>query len=166
MRSMYPDLFWLRQRFDGPVVADPAARTTEALATLALDGRVRAGQSVAVGVGSRGIANLSLEESDDKKKRKKKVKEIKVVKLEDGVIAEYEEILAMIDNFDGGPVGVESLAAAISEDRGTIEDVLEPYLIQQGFLVRTARGRMVTPKAWRHLGLKPKVAGDDLFNEG
>lgn len=59
MRSMYPDLFWLRQRFDGPVVADPAARTTEALATLALDGRVRAGQSVAVGVGSRGIANLS-----------------------------------------------------------------------------------------------------------
>lgn len=59
MRSMYPDLFWLRQRFDGPVVADPAARTTEALAGLALDDRVRAGQSVAVGVGSRGIANLA-----------------------------------------------------------------------------------------------------------
>lgn len=52
----------------------------------------------------------------------------------------------MVENFDGGPVGVESLAAAISEDRGTIEDVLEPYLIQQGFLVRTARGRMVTPR--------------------
>ena len=54
---------------------------------------------------ARGIANLSLEESDDKKKRKKKVKEIKVVKLEDGVIAEYEEILAMIDNFDGDQLG-------------------------------------------------------------
>lgn len=59
MRSMYPDLFWLRQRFDGPVVADPAARTTEALNALSLGGRVRAGQSVAVGVGSRGIANLA-----------------------------------------------------------------------------------------------------------
>ncbi|MBS0225463.1 MAG: Holliday junction branch migration DNA helicase RuvB [Proteobacteria bacterium] len=62
----------------------------------------------------------------------------------------------IIENFDGGPVGVESLAAALSEERGTLEDVIEPYLIQQGFLVRTARGRMVTHKAWRHLGLKPR----------
>ena len=62
----------------------------------------------------------------------------------------------IIDAFDGGPVGVESLAAALSEERGTLEDVIEPYLIQQGFLVRTARGRMATPKAYRHLGLKPK----------
>ncbi len=71
----------------------------------------------------------------------------------------------IIDNFDGGPVGVESLAAALSEERGTIEDVLEPFLIQQGFLVRTARGRMVTNKAYRHLGLKaPRKAGDvDMF---
>ena len=61
----------------------------------------------------------------------------------------------IIENFDGGPVGVESLAAALCEDRGTIEDVLEPFLIQQGFLVRTARGRMVTAKAWRHMGLTP-----------
>ena len=52
----------------------------------------------------------------------------------------------IIENFDGGPVGVESLAAALSEERGTIEDVLEPYLIQQGFLMRTARGRMVTAR--------------------
>src|SRR6187551_1521111 len=58
----------------------------------------------------------------------------------------------IIDHFDGGPVGVESLAAALSEERGTIEDVLEPFLIQQGFLMRTARGRMVTSKAYRHLG--------------
>ena len=50
----------------------------------------------------------------------------------------------IIENFDGGPVGVESLAAALSEERGTLEDVIEPYLIQQGYLVRTARGRMAT----------------------
>jgi Holliday junction DNA helicase RuvB len=73
----------------------------------------------------------------------------------------------IIDHFDGGPVGVESLAAALSEERGTIEDVLEPFLIQQGFLMRTARGRMVTSKAYRHLGLKaPKRAVvEDLFDE-
>ena len=71
----------------------------------------------------------------------------------------------IIDHFDGGPVGVESLAAALSEERGTIEDVLEPFLIQQGFLMRTARGRMVTSKAYRHLGLKPprRVEVEDLF---
>ena len=71
----------------------------------------------------------------------------------------------IIDNFEGGPVGVESLAAALSEDRGTLEDVLEPYLIQQGYLVRTARGRMASNKAWRHFGLTaPKaVAAPDLF---
>ncbi len=68
----------------------------------------------------------------------------------------------IIENFDGGPVGVESLAAALSEERGTLEDVIEPYLIQQGFLVRTARGRMASQKAYRHLGLKPKRR-DDLF---
>jgi holliday junction DNA helicase RuvB len=62
----------------------------------------------------------------------------------------------IIDSFDGGPVGVESLAAALSEERGTLEDVIEPYLIQQGFLIRTARGRMATSKAYRHLGLKPR----------
>ncbi|MET0327163.1 MAG: Holliday junction DNA helicase RuvB C-terminal domain-containing protein, partial [Luteimonas sp.] len=62
----------------------------------------------------------------------------------------------IIENFDGGPVGVESMAAALSEERGTLEDVIEPYLIQQGYLVRTARGRMATTKAWRHLGLEPR----------
>jgi Holliday junction DNA helicase RuvB len=63
-------------------------------------------------------------------------------------------LLAIIENFAGGPVGVESMAAAISEERGTIEDVLEPYLIQQGFLNRTPRGRVATEKAWQHFGLK------------
>ncbi len=62
---------------------------------------------------------------------------------------------AVIRKFDGGPVGVDSLAAAIGEERGTIEDVIEPYLIQQGFLMRTPRGRVATRTAWRHLGLKP-----------
>ena len=69
-------------------------------------------------------------------------------------------LLAMIEKFDGGPVGVDSLAAAISEERGTIEDVLEPYLIQQGFMVRTPRGRMVTRNAYLHFGLpRPTTAG-------
>jgi Holliday junction DNA helicase RuvB len=71
----------------------------------------------------------------------------------------------IIENFDGGPVGVESVAAALSEERGTLEDVIEPYLIQQGFLVRTARGRMATAKAYRHLGLKPLKSAADLFVE-
>ena len=71
----------------------------------------------------------------------------------------------IIENFEGGPVGVESLAAALSEERGTLEDVIEPYLIQQGYLVRSARGRMVTHKAYTHLGLKPprKPVAPDLF---
>ncbi|MEE3118318.1 MAG: Holliday junction branch migration DNA helicase RuvB, partial [Pseudomonadota bacterium] len=74
-------------------------------------------------------------------------------------------LLAMIDKFDGGPVGVESLAAAISEERGTIEDVLEPFLIQQGYMVRTPRGRMVTSNAYQHFGVVPPKSGqeDDLF---
>ncbi|AHF03263.1 Holliday junction DNA helicase RuvB [Marichromatium purpuratum 984] len=63
---------------------------------------------------------------------------------------------AVIEKFDGGPVGVESLAAAIGEERGTIEDVLEPYLIQQGFLMRTPRGRMATQIAYDHFGLRAR----------
>lgn len=62
-------------------------------------------------------------------------------------------LLAMIEKFGGGPVGVDSLAAAISEERDTIEDVLEPYLIQQGFMMRTPRGRVVTEHAYTHFGL-------------
>lgn len=60
---------------------------------------------------------------------------------------------ALIERFDGGPVGVESLAAAIGEERGTIEDVIEPFLIQQGFMMRTPRGRVATASAYAHLGL-------------
>ncbi len=69
-------------------------------------------------------------------------------------------LLAMIEKFGGGPVGIESLAAAISEERGTIEDVLEPYLIQQGYIMRTPRGRVVTEHAYQHFGLKhPREEG-------
>src|SRR5262245_35154495 len=68
-------------------------------------------------------------------------------------------LLSIIEKFDGGPVGIDSLAAALGEERDTIEDVVEPFLIQQGFLVRTARGRVATRAAWRHFGLEPP-AGD------
>ena len=64
-------------------------------------------------------------------------------------------LLAVIDKFFGGPVGLDNLAAAIGEERETIEDVLEPYLIQQGFLQRTPRGRMATTRAWNHFGITP-----------
>ena len=71
----------------------------------------------------------------------------------------------IIEHFDGGPVGVESIAASLSEERGTVEDVLEPFLIQQGYITRTARGRMATARAYRLFGLeKPQSGGSDLFD--
>ena len=77
-------------------------------------------------------------------------------------------LLTIIQKFDGGPVGIDSLAAAIGEERGTIEDVLEPYLIQQGFMMRTARGRMATRNAWLHFGFTPRTenpAEPDLLDD-
>ena len=65
-------------------------------------------------------------------------------------------LLALIEKFDGGPVGVDSLAAAISEEKDTIEDVYEPFLIQQGFMMRTPRGRVATRHAYQYFGLKQK----------
>ncbi|MGH8486707.1 MAG: Holliday junction DNA helicase RuvB C-terminal domain-containing protein, partial [Pseudomonas sp.] len=76
-------------------------------------------------------------------------------------------LLTMIEKFDGGPVGVDSLAAAISEERHTIEDVLEPYLIQQGYIMRTPRGRVVTRHAYLHFGLNiPNRLGESVNGEG
>ncbi len=69
-------------------------------------------------------------------------------------------LLALIEKFAGGPVGIDNLAAAISEERGTIEDVIEPYLIQQGFMMRTPRGRMATAHAYLHFGIEEKIAGN------
>ncbi len=72
-------------------------------------------------------------------------------------------LMAIVDRFDGGPVGLDALAASISEERGTIEDVLEPYLIQQGYLMRTPRGRVATAKTYLHFGLTvPERSGDQL----
>jgi Holliday junction DNA helicase RuvB len=62
---------------------------------------------------------------------------------------------AVIHRFDGGPVGLDNIAASIGEERDTIEDVIEPYLIQQGYLQRTPRGRIATLAAFRHLGVTP-----------
>ncbi len=77
-------------------------------------------------------------------------------------------LLALIERFGGGPTGIESLAAAIGEARDTIEDVLEPYLIQQGFMMRTPRGRVATAQAYRHFGLRAPASGPNasLFDEG
>ena len=80
-------------------------------------------------------------------------------------------LLTIIEKFDGGPVGVDSLAAAIGEERGTIEDVLEPFLIQQGLMMRTARGRMATRQAYLHFGLPAPTRALDpdtlsLFEQG
>jgi len=74
-------------------------------------------------------------------------------------------LLAIIEKFSGGPVGVENLAAAIGESRDTIEDVLEPFLIQQGFLQRTLRGRIATPNAYRHFGIASPVVQKGVNSE-
>ncbi len=79
-------------------------------------------------------------------------------------------LLAIIEKFDGGPVGIESLAAALGEERGTLEDVVEPHLIQEGFLQRTSRGRMATRSAYLHFGIVSPVAREraetaDLFGQ-
>ena len=78
-------------------------------------------------------------------------------------------LLTIIEKFDGGPVGLDSLAAAISEESGTLEDVVEPYLIQQGFIMRTPRGRVATRLAYLHFGLTPSEQNNsgntaDLFS--
>jgi Holliday junction DNA helicase RuvB len=70
-------------------------------------------------------------------------------------------LLTIIEKFDGGPVGIESLAAAIGEERGNIEDVVEPFLIQQGFMMRTARGRVATRNAYLHFGLTPPTTSSN-----
>jgi Holliday junction DNA helicase RuvB len=78
--------------------------------------------------------------------------------------ADRRYLSLMAENYSGGPVGVETLSAALSESRDAIEDVIEPYLLQQGLIQRTPRGRMLAQKGWAHLGLQmPKAAQNDLF---
>jgi holliday junction DNA helicase RuvB len=78
-------------------------------------------------------------------------------------ILDHKLLLTLMQKFDGGPAGIESLAAAIGDDRGTLEEVVEPYLLQQGFLMRTPRGRIATRLAWEHFQLKPR--NNALFEE-
>jgi Holliday junction DNA helicase RuvB len=68
-------------------------------------------------------------------------------------------LLTIIDKFGGGPVGIETLSAAIAEEKDTLEDVYEPYLIQEGYLNRTPRGRIATPRAYAHFGRQEPAAG-------
>ncbi|MCE8468221.1 Holliday junction branch migration DNA helicase RuvB, partial [Rhodovulum sulfidophilum] len=87
----------------------------------------------------------------------------------DGADRRYLQLIA--DNYAGGPVGIETLSAALSESRDALEEVIEPYLLQQGLIQRTPRGRMLAQKAWSHLGLAPprvpgQTAQTDLFDEG
>jgi len=80
----------------------------------------------------------------------------------DGADRGYLRLIA--ENYQGGPVGVETLAAALSEARDAVEEVIEPYLLQQGLIQRTPRGRMLAHKAWTHLGMAPPRGGGDLFD--
>jgi len=74
-------------------------------------------------------------------------------------------LTALIEKFDGGPVGLNSLSVSVGEEANTLEEVYEPFLIMEGFLVRTARGRQATPQAYRHLGfvLKTEISQTQLF---
>ena len=81
--------------------------------------------------------------------------------------ADRRYLRMIAENFNGGPVGVETMCAALSEARDAVEEVIEPYLLQQGLIQRTPRGRLLGAKAWRHLGMAvPKAPGQaDLFEE-
>ncbi|MEM9967673.1 MAG: Holliday junction branch migration DNA helicase RuvB [Pseudomonadota bacterium] len=80
----------------------------------------------------------------------------------DGADRRYLTLVA--ENYQGGPVGIETMAAALSESRDALEEVIEPYLLQQGLIQRTPRGRMLAMKAWQHLGMRPPKAQNDLFD--
>ncbi len=79
----------------------------------------------------------------------------------DGADRRYLRLIA--ENYQGGPVGIETMSAALSESRDALEEVIEPYLLQQGLIQRTPRGRMLAQKAWTHLGMSPPRGADDLF---
>ena len=137
---------------DGAVEIARRSRGTPRIANRLLrrardDAQVKADGTISVAVASAAMAMLNIDS--------------------EGFDAlDYRLLRTIIESFDGGPVGVDSLAAALSEERGTIEDVLEPFLIQQGFLARTARGRLATAKAYLHLGFKPpkRVQAPELLD--
>ena len=79
----------------------------------------------------------------------------------DGADRRYLQLIA--EHYSGGPVGIETLGAALSESRDALEDVIEPYLLQQGLVQRTPRGRMLAKRGWEHLGLTPPKGQSSLF---
>jgi len=123
-----------------PRIANRLLRRVRDYAEVRADGRV-----------TREVADLAL-----------KMLDVDAIGLD---LMDRKLLLAVIEKFGGGPVGVENLAAALSEERDTIEDVLEPFLIQQGYLQRTPRGRIATALAYRHFGIAgaPQISEGELF---
>ena len=169
LTSPLRDRFGITQRLEFYTAADLAAILRRAAGILGVD--VDAGGALELARRSRGtprIANRLLRRVRDYAEVKSDGRVTLQVARQAMEMLNIDEqgfdtqdrklLLTIIEKFDGGPVGVDSLAAAIGEERGTIEDVLEPYLIQQGFIMRTQRGRMATRNAYLHCGLKPPVA--------
>ena len=165
LTSPLRDRFGIVQRLEFYSVADLTSIVTRAASILGV--AIDAGGAKEIACRSRGtprIANRLL----------RRVRDYAEVKADGNITSEIADaalnmlnvdqsgfdhmdrrlLLMLMEKFDGGPVGVDSLAAALSEERGTIEDVLEPFLIQQGYLMRTSRGRMATRMAYEHFGLK------------
>ena len=178
LTSPLRDRFGIVQRLEFYSQADLAHIVTRSARILALE--IDAGGAGEIATRSRGtprIANRLLRRVRDYAEVKadgrisaetaRKAMDLLDVDKHGFDMLDRKLLLAVIEKFDGGPVGVDSIAAAIGEERGTIEDVLEPVLIQQGFLMRTARGRMATKTAYLHLGLTPprREPAADLFDD-
>jgi Holliday junction DNA helicase RuvB len=118
----------------------------------------------------RRVADFALVEGDGRVTREIADSALVRLGVDDlGLDAADRRYLSVVaENYGGGPVGVETLAAALSEARDAIEEVIEPYLLQQGLIQRTPRGRMLARRAWMHLGLEPPRAErtEDLFGDG
>jgi Holliday junction DNA helicase RuvB len=136
---------------DGAAEISRRARGTPRIANRLLR-RVRDyAQVKADGVVTRAVAEAAL-----------KMLDVDVLGLD---LMDRKLLLAVIEKFGGGPVGVDNLAHAVGEEADTIEDVLEPYLIQQGYLQRTSRGRIATLTAYRHFGIVAPAAVKDLLSD-
>ncbi len=112
----------------------------------------------------RRVRDFAVVESDGRITREQADQALKRLEVDSAGLDALDRryLMCIAENYGGGPVGVETLAAALSEARDAIEDVIEPYLLQQGLIARTPRGRMLGRKAWAHLGLgAPRKAGDD-----
>ncbi len=113
----------------------------------------------------RRVRDFAIVESDGRITREQADRALQRLEVDSAGLDQLDRryLMCIAENYGGGPVGVETIAAALSESRDAIEDVIEPYLLQQGFLARTPRGRMLGRKAWAHLGLAaPRQAKDDV----